>query len=252
MKEFNKLIKIMKKLRNPTNGCPWDLIQTENTLKEFIIEEAYELIEAIEINSIEKQKEELGDLLLQIIFLSQINMEKNNFNIKDVVNKINKKLIGRHPHVFDDLKINSDKEVKFNWLQAKIKEKKSKSVLSDYPQKMPSLINSKRISEQASSVGFDWKNALSALKKVEEEIEELKREIKLEKKEQIYEEIGDILFAIANVSRLLDINPELALRDANKKFVKRFRFIEEKIKLKGKDINKISLKEMENLWKEAK
>ncbi len=252
MKEFNNLIKIMKKLRNPINGCPWDRKQTDHSLKEYILEEAHELVEAIEMDSPEKQKEELGDLLLQIVFLSQINREKNNFTIKDVIDTINRKLINRHPHIFGDTTVHSAEEVKQNWEKIKKKEKNNSSILSDYPARMPALSHAKRVAEQASSVGFDWDDPLKALDKVEEEIEELKKEIRAGSRERVAEEIGDILFAVANVSRLAHVSPEFALKNTNKKFVTRFRYIEEQLRKQGKDIVKTSLDEMEELWEQSK
>lgn len=252
MKEFNILIKIMKRLRNPINGCPWDRKQTEHSLKEYILEEAHELVEAVEMESPEKQKEELGDLLLQIVFLSRINEEQGFFSVKDVIGVINQKLIKRHPHIFGNTTVQSAEEVKQNWEKIKKKEKRNSSILSDYPERMPALSHAKRVAEQASSVGFDWDDPLKALVKVEEEIEELKKEIKAGHKERVSEEIGDILFAVANVSRLAHINPEFALKNTNKKFVTRFRYIEEQLKKQGKDIAKTSLDEMEELWQESK
>ena len=252
MKEFNKLIKIMKKLRNPVNGCPWDRKQTPDSLKEYILEEAYELVEAIEMDSAEKQKEELGDLLLQIVFLSRIHREKNHFSERDVINTICEKLILRHPHVFADVTVQSADQVKQNWEKIKKKEKKRKSILSEYPDHMPALITAKRIGEQASNVGFDWEEPLAAIEKVEEELTELKQELKTGDKERISEELGDILFAVANVARLARINPEFALRSANKKFTARFHYIGEKLKKQGKDIDKTGLDEMEELWQESK
>ncbi len=252
MKEFNNLIKIMKRLRNPINGCPWDRKQTGHSLKEYVLEEAHELVEAIEMDSPEKQKEELGDLLLQIVFLSQINLEKNNFSIRDVIDTINRKLIQRHPHIFGDIMVKSAEEVKQNWEKIKKKEKRTSSILSDYPAQMPALSHAKRVAEQASIVGFDWDDPLKALDKVEEEIEELKKEIRAGNWERVEEEIGDILFAVANVSRLAKINPEFALKNTNRKFVTRFRYIEEQLKKQGKDIAKTSLEEMEELWQQAK
>ncbi len=252
MKEFDKFIKILKELRNPIYGCPWDLKQTESNLKEYILEESYELIEAIESGLIEKEIEELGDLLLQIIFICQINKERDNFTIKDVLNRINTKLIKRHPHVFGDTKVKSQFEVKSLWEKNKRIEKGRRSIISDYPLQMPSLSVSKRISEQASSVGFDWDDAIKAIDKIEEEIEELKEALLKEKKSKIEEEIGDILFAVSNVSRLLKINPEFALKKANKKFTKRFRFIEEQLEKEGKKIDEVSLKNMEELWEKSK
>ena len=252
MKEFNKLVKIMKQLRNPINGCPWDRKQTGRSLREYILEEAHELVEAIETDSIEKQKEELGDLLLQIVFLSQMHREKNHFTIKDVLNTINQKLIRRHPHIFGDLTVQSAEEVKQNWEKIKKKEKESKSILSDYPAAMPALSHAKRVAEQASSVGFDWDEPLGALEKVEEEIEEIKKEIRAGNREKLEEEIGDMLFAVANVARLAHISPEFALKNTNKKFVTRFRYIEEQLRKQGKDINETGMEEMEELWQESK
>ena len=242
----------MKQLRNPIKGCPWDRKQTPDSLKEYVIEEAYELIEAIEENSIERQKEELGDLLLQIVFLSRIHHEKNNFSVKDVINTICDKLIIRHPHIFADTRVQSAEEVKQNWEKIKKKEKKRKSVLSHYPDHMPALAASKRIGEQAANVGFDWGDPMAALDKVEEEIEELKQELRKGQEGRIFEEIGDILFAIANVARLARINPEFALRNSNKKFMTRFRYIEEQLEKQGRDIHKTGLDEMEELWQQSK
>ncbi|UCH93534.1 MAG: nucleoside triphosphate pyrophosphohydrolase [Candidatus Aminicenantes bacterium] len=252
MKEFNKLVKIMKQLRNPINGCPWDRKQTGHSLREYILEEAHELVEAIEKDSIEKQKEELGDLLLQIVFLSQIHREKNHFTIRDVINTINQKLIRRHPHIFGDLTVESAEEVKQNWEKIKKKEKKRKSIISDYPAAMPALSHAKRVGEQASGVGFDWDDPLGALEKVEEEVEELKKEIRAGHREKAAEEIGDLLFSIANVARLAHVNPEFALKNTNKKFVTRFRYIEDQLRKQGKDINQVSMEEMEALWQESK
>ncbi len=252
MKEFNKLIKIMKRLRNPIDGCPWDREQSPETLREYILEEAHELVEAIDMGSSDKQKEELGDLLLQVVFMSQIHREEGNFSIREVIDGISNKLINRHPHIFGDTSVRSSEEVKQNWEKIKKKEKKSASILSDYPPQMPALSHAKRVAEQASSVGFDWDDPLKALEKVEEEVKELKFEIQQGHREKIEEELGDILFAAANVARLTGINPEFALKNTNKKFVTRFRYIEEQLKKQGKDIEKTSLEEMEFLWQEAK
>ncbi len=252
MKEFNKLIKIMKRLRSPINGCPWDRKQTGMSLREYILEEAHELVEAIEEGSFQKQQDEMGDLLLQIIFLSRINQEAGHFEVKDVIDSICRKLIRRHPHIFGDTTVQSAEEVKQNWEKIKKKDKKNGSILSDYPAHMPALANAKRIAEQASSVGFDWDDPLKALDKVEEEIEELKLEIKAGNREKAAEEIGDILFAVANVSRLAHVNPEFALKEANLKFTRRFRYIEEQLKKQDKDIAHSSLEEMESLWQKAK
>lgn len=252
MKELDKLVKILKQLRNPMDGCPWDRKQTVQSLKEYTLEEAHELIEAIDMASPEKQKEELGDLLLQIVFISRINQEHGHFSIKDVIDTINQKLIRRHPHVFSDTTVQSADEVKANWEKIKKSEKSKKSILSDYPHSMPALSVAKRVAEQASSVGFDWDDPLKALEKVDEEIGELRHEIPGGDQERMTEEIGDLLFAISNVSRLLRINPEFALKQANQKFKDRFRFIEKELKRQGKDIADTSLDEMEALWQQAK
>ncbi len=242
----------MKHLRHPVKGCPWDLIQTENNLKEYIIEEAYELVDAIEQGSGQKQKEELGDLLLQIVFLSQINKEKNRFTFKDVLKGINTKLISRHPHVFGKCSVRSSEEVKKNWQKSKKQEKNQLSILSDYPDKMPALLAAKRISEQAATIGFDWDNASQALKKVEEEIRELREAIAANDSEQVSEEMGDLIFAVANVSRLLNVNPETTLKAANRKFSKRFRHLEKNAAAKKLDLNKLSIVELEELWQQTK
>ncbi len=252
MKEFNKLIKIMAKLRDPETGCPWDNEQTPLSLREYILEEAHELVEAIDMNSIQKQREELGDLLLQIVFLSRIHQEKNNFSIAEVAETISQKLINRHPHIFGETSVTSAQEVKQNWEKIKKKEKKSNSILSDYPASMPALSHAKRVAEQASSVGFDWDDPVKALEKVEEEIRELKAELKKGHHQKVEEELGDILFAVANVARLAKVNPEFALKTTNKKFVTRFRYIEEQLNLQNKAIEKTPLDEMEELWQEAK
>jgi MazG family protein len=252
MKEFNRLIKIMKRLRNPINGCPWDRKQTPYSLREYVLEEAHELVEAIGTDSSEKQKEELGDLLLQIVFLSQLHREKGNFTIRDVIAAINQKLIRRHPHIFGTTTVKSAEEVRQNWEKIKKETKKKRSILSDYPAHMPALSHAKRIGEQASSVGFDWNNPLAALEKVEEEVAELKKEIRAGHRQKVEEEIGDLLFAAANVARLAHVNPEFALKNTNKKFVHRFRYIEEQLKEQGKDINEATMEEMEELWQKAK
>jgi len=258
MESFNKLVKILKRLRNPSSGCPWDRKQTPNSLKEYVLEEAYELVEAIELASVDKQKEELGDLLLQIVFLSQLHREKGHFTIKDVIDTLNRKLIRRHPHIFGDVTVRTAEEVRRNWEKIKKTDNKKPSILSDYPARMPALAHAKRIAEQASSVGFDWDDPLKALAKVEEEIEELKKELgagsadNAGNHERVEEEIGDILFAAANVARLAKVNPEFALKNTNRKFVTRFRYIEEQLKRQDKDINQTGLDEMEALWQQSK
>ncbi len=252
MNKLNKLLETMETLRDPINGCPWDNKQSEQTLKEYIIEEAYELVEAIDLKSTGNILEELGDLLLQIVFISQINREKGNFTFDEVIENLNKKLIRRHPHIFGDIKVSNAEEVKNNWEKIKKKEKSKKSILSSYPSRMPSLLVAKRISEQAASIGFDWNSPEDAIKKVEEEIEELKIEIRANNLQNIDEELGDLLFAISNVSRKLHINPEISLRQANKKFSERFKKLENYFEKKEISLSKTTLEEMTGIWDKIK
>ena len=252
MKEFSRLVRIMKKLRHPRHGCPWDLKQTPASLKEYILEEAHELIEAIDSGDAEAVREELGDLLLQIVFLAQLADEDKKFSIGDVIETISEKLVRRHPHIFGSLQVGGADEVKANWEKIKIAEKNKQSVISDYPSSMPSLLLANRIASQASGVGFDWNDAGLAFAKVVEEIEELRLEINENRLPEAENEIGDLLFAVANVARLLKINPEFALARTNKKFTTRFRFIEAELKKQGKDIHNVPLPEMEALWNQAK
>jgi MazG family protein len=252
MKEFSRLVRIMKKLRHPRRGCPWDLKQTPASLKEYILEEAHELIEAIDSGEAEAVREELGDLLLQIVFLARLAEEDKKFSIREVITTIAEKLVRRHPHIFGSVKVNGADEVKVNWEKIKIAEKNKQSVISDYPPSMPSLLLANRIASQASGVGFDWNDAGKAFAKVVEEIEELRVEINENRLHEAENEIGDLLFAVANVARLLKINPEFALARTNKKFTSRFRHIEAELKKQGKDIGNASLAEMETLWNQAK
>lgn len=250
MKNFNELIKIIKKLRNPISGCPWDKKQTPDTIKEYIIEEAYELKAAIDQKSIIAQKEEAGDLLLQIILLARMHQEENNFTIEKIIEQLINKLIKRHPHVFGDKNCSDEFQVQALWEKIKKTEKNKDSIISNYPHDMPALMVAKRIGEQASSIGFDWKKADKALLKVEEEIEELKKTIKTASIQKQQEEIGDLLFAVVNVARLLKINPEDALKSANEKFKRRFKHIEDTL-VKNQD-KKYTLDQLEALWTEAK
>ncbi|MEN8154922.1 MAG: nucleoside triphosphate pyrophosphohydrolase [Acidobacteriota bacterium] len=252
MNEFEQLIKIMETLRHPDTGCPWDKVQTEKTLKEYILEEAYELIEAIDKEDIKSITEELGDLLLQIVFVSQIMKERGESSISKVIKSLNNKLIRRHPHIFSDATAETPAEVKNNWEKIKKEEKKKESILSDYPVTMPALSSAKRYGEQASSVGFDWGEPGPALNKVEEELEELRLEIEKSDKKRISEELGDLLFSIANVARITGVNPEFALRDANNKFKNRFRSLEKRMKEINIPISSASLEQMNSIWDSIK
>jgi MazG family protein len=252
MKEFSQLVRIMKELRHPKRGCPWDREQTPQTLKDYILEEAHELIEAIDRGHDEEIKEELGDLLLQIVFLARLAEEENKFSIRDVITGLSEKLVRRHPHIFGHVKVNGADEVKANWEKIKIAEKNKESVISDYPPSMPSLLLANRIASQASGVGFDWNDAEKAFAKIDEETEELRTEIRAGRTGDVENEIGDLLFAVANVARLLKINPEFALARTNKKFTARFRFIEAELKKLGQDIRHATLAELDALWNQAK
>lgn len=252
MKEFSKLVRIMKKLRHPQRGCPWDLAQSPQTLKAYILEEAHELIEAIDRGEDGEIKEELGDLLLQIVFLARLAEERKKYTIRDVIAAISSKLVRRHPHIFGRLKVQGAEEVKTNWENIKIAEKNKQSVISDYPATMPSLLLADRIAAQASGVGFDWNDAEKAFAKIDEEMEELRAEIRAGRSAGTENEIGDLLFAVANVARLLQVNPEFALAKTNKKFAGRFRYMESELKKQGRDIRQATPQEMDELWQKAK
>ncbi len=246
---FDDLVQIFARLRNPEDGCPWDLKQTPDTLREYIIEEAHELTEAISDGDVRKQKEELGDLFLQVLFLSRIMEEKNHFDINDVMKTLKEKLIRRHPHIFQQKMKLTDDQVKNNWEKIKKKEKSKESIISDYPDTMPALSVSKRISEQAASVGFDWPDSSQIHGKINEELNEILKAKTIEEKN---EECGDLLFAVVNLCRHLRVHPELALKAANRKFTERFRYLENKISDLKQDITSQTLPELEALWQESK
>jgi len=254
---FIKLIEIMKKLLDP-EGCPWDREQTHQSLKPYLIEEAYEFFEAIDNKNKEEMKEELGDLLLQIVFHSELASRMGNFTIEDVIEGICNKLIHRHPHVFGDLDVKSSQEVLENWENIKKREKnrkkqsKNSSVLDGIPKNMPSLTLASRIQERASNVGFDWDNILDVWAKVKEEYNELHIELNKGNSEKIEEEFGDLIFALVNLFRFLKINPEYALRKSVMKFDQRFRYIEEKARENGQNLKDMSLSEMDKYWNESK
>ncbi len=266
MKEFGRLVRLMKRLRSPINGCPWDRKQTPESLSTHIIEEANELSQAIRSGSVRSQLEELGDLLLQVVFLSQIHQERGNFSLRDVILHLRSKLIRRHPHIFSNETASSAEEVKQVWERVKQNEAHHDSVISDYPVSMPALSIACRVGEQAASVGFDWTRlagisntpdpgataSLIALEKLEEEAGELRTAIGSGDRDSVTEELGDLLFSLANVARLLNIDAEAALHEANGKFKNRFRFIESRLKSAGKSPSEVSLDEMEALWQEAK
>lgn len=247
---IEKLLDITETLREK---CPWDKKQTNESLRTLTIEETYELAQAIIKNDTQDIKKELGDVLLHIIFYAKIADEKNLFNLNDVVTTLTEKLIFRHPHIFGDVKAETPEEVSKLWEQVKLKEKNgNKTVLAGIPDAMPATIKAYRITDKAANVGFDWDNKEDVWKKVEEEIEEFKVEIKNKNQENAEKEFGDIFFALINAARLYNINPENALEKTNQKFISRFNYIEQKAKQQNKNLKDMSLAEMENLWNEAK
>jgi tetrapyrrole methylase family protein/MazG family protein len=245
---------LMAKLRSK-NGCPWDREQTHKSLLPYLIEEAYEVVDTIEAGDDEKLKEELGDLLLQIIFHAQIAQEDGKFDVQEVIDYLNDKLKARHPHVFGRKKAISSEEVLRNWEHIKLstKKDKDKSVLSGIPRHLPALLKAYRVQEKVSRVDFDWKNTEDVFSKIEEEIDELKKaSIKKMKKSRVEDEMGDILFSWVNLARHLKINPEFALRRTIDKFVKRFNYIERELKKKKIPLKEAGLPLLDSLWEEAK
>ncbi len=247
---FNRLLTIMDELRSQ---CPWDKKQTIHSLRNLTIEETYELADAITGNDWQGIKEELGDVLLHMIFYSKIGEEQEQFSIADVLNAQCEKLIHRHPHIYGDVKVADEEEVKKNWEQLKLKEGK-KSVLQGVPNGLPSMIKAYRIQEKAAQVKFEWENTQQVWDKVEEEMQELKEVIATPDydKLKLEEEFGDLMFSMINLSRFIKVDPENALERTNKKFITRFRYIEEQARAQNKDLNNMTLAEMDALWNEAK
>tara|TARA_B100000497_G_scaffold33742_1_gene39607 strand:+ start:9391 stop:10164 length:774 start_codon:yes stop_codon:yes gene_type:complete len=248
LEAFDRLLTIMDDLREQ---CPWDQKQTMETLRPLTIEETYELGDAILNADLNEVKGELGDLLLHIVFYSKIGSETNDFDITDVINTICEKLIHRHPHVYGDEIIKDEIEVKQNWESLKLKEGK-KSVLQGVPNSLPALVKASRIQEKVAGVGFDWEYTDQVWNKVEEEIRELKKEIINMNQDAMEDEFGDVLFSLINYARFLNINPENALERTNKKFIKRFQFLEKKANEIQKSLTEMTLAEMGNYWDEAK
>jgi len=245
---FSKLVKIMDELRE---GCPWDRKQTIHTLSHLTIEETYELTDAILEEDFDAIKGELGDILLHLVFYAKIASEQNKFNINDVIDAICKKLIDRHPHIYGDVKVDNEEDVKQNWEKLKLKEGK-KSVLEGVPKGLPALIKAQRLQDKVSGIGFDWENAGQVIEKVKEEIEEFEEESKADNQDQMEAEFGDILFSLVNYARYKNINPESALERTNKKFMKRFMYIEDEINKEKKKLSEMSLEEMDIYWEKAK
>tara|TARA_B100000767_G_scaffold143831_1_gene135741 strand:- start:1770 stop:2543 length:774 start_codon:yes stop_codon:yes gene_type:complete len=248
LQAFDRLLTIMDELREQ---CPWDQKQTMETLRPLTIEETYELGDAILDADLNEVKGELGDLLLHIIFYAKIGSETNDFDISDVINGICEKLIHRHPHIYSDVEVKDETEVKQNWENLKLKEGK-KSVLEGVPKSLPALVKASRIQEKVAGVGFDWEHSDQVWDKVEEEIGELKEEIKNNNQDAIEDEFGDVLFSLINYARFLNINPDNALERTNKKFVKRFKYLEKKAKGLQKSLSDMTLAEMDVYWEESK
>tara|TARA_B110000014_G_scaffold253015_1_gene231949 strand:- start:1572 stop:2360 length:789 start_codon:yes stop_codon:yes gene_type:complete len=248
---FQKLIDIVKKLRSP-EGCDWDKSQTAYSLLPYFIEEVYELIDSIDKKDYENLKEELGDVMFHLIFQSQIATEKGLFTINDIIDNINKKLVSRHSHVFNDLLQSTTDIDKQNWEYNKHIEKNRTSRLDGIPKILPSIIFSQRIQEKASFAGFDWENINEVWEKLNEEINELKSAQKEKDLNKIQEEIGDLLFTVINLSRFFDVSAENALRKSNRKFVQRFRLLEKKVSELNKNIDDISSNELDKIWSEVK
>jgi tetrapyrrole methylase family protein/MazG family protein len=253
---IDRLLGIMDKLRDP-GGCPWDREQTLRTLTPYLLEEAHEVIEAIESGDAPHHREELGDLLFQVVFQSRIAREEGKFDFADVCDAISDKLTHRHPHVFGDVSVSGSKEVIQNWERIKADERKAKgdaprSAIGGVPVALPALVRAERLTEKAGAVGFDWPDAKSVLAKVHEELGELLEAMETGQQQQMENELGDLLFAIANLGRWIKVHPEEALRGTLRRFEGRFHYIEEQLKAQGKTPRESDLPEMDALWNEAK
>ena len=248
LQAFDRLLTIMDDLREK---CPWDQKQTLQSLRHLTIEETYELGDAILDNNLNEVKKELGDLLLHIVFYAKIGSETNDFDITDVCNEICDKLIHRHPHIYSDVVVKDEEEVKQNWEKLKLKEGK-KSVLEGVPKSLPALVKASRIQDKVKGVGFDWEEPHQVWDKVQEEIQEFKVEVAAGNQDKMESEFGDVLFSMINYARFLNINPEDALERTNKKFIKRFQYLESKAQELGKPLMEMTLAEMDVFWEEAK
>ena len=245
---FNRLLDIMDDLREK---CPWDKKQTLESLRHFTIEETYELADAILENDLNEIKNELGDVLLHLVFYAKIGSEKKAFDIGDVANAISEKLISRHPHIYGDVVVRDENEVKENWEKLKLKEGK-KSVLEGVPKSLPAMVKANRIQDKVSGVGFDWEEPYQVWNKVQEELSELNEEIKKGSNNSIESEFGDVLFSLINFARFIGVNPENALEKTNKKFINRFQYLEKAVKKEGKKLSEMTLSEMDVYWEQSK
>ncbi len=247
---FGRLLEVMDKLREE---CPWDRIQTNETLRTLTIEETYELADAILTGSDEAIRKELGDLLLHIVFYAKIGEEKDAFSIKDVIDSLIEKLIYRHPHIFAETRVENAREVEQNWEKLKLKEKGgNRSVLAGVPMSLPAMVKANRIQDKARGMGFDWEHRNQVWDKVQEELAELKEEMLNGNDDSVEDEFGDLFFSLINAARLYGVNPENALERTNQKFTKRFNYLEEKTINQGLELKNMSLEDMDRLWDEAK
>lgn len=250
---FDELVEIMKKLRDPDKGCPWDLEQTRESLKPFLVEETYEVLEAIDKGKPPEIKEELGDLLFQIVFHAQVADDMEEFNIEDVIGHIRDKMIRRHPHVFGDADFSNSEEVLANWEEEKKREGKQRaSILEGIPRTLPGLMRAHRLQERAARVGFDWQRRSDAVAHLDDEIAEFKEALSRNDESGMEDEFGDILFMLVNISRFVGVNPEDALRRTISKFIRRFRHIEMAASESGIKLSDMSLEEMDAIWEDSK
>jgi MazG family protein len=252
-RSFDQLVQLMTTLRGP-DGCPWDRKQTLASLKPFIIEESYEVVDAIDRDDRAALAEELGDFLLQAVFVAELTREEGSFDIYDSITAIHDKLVHRHPHVFGDVEASDAEQVLVNWEKLKNEERKAenKSVLAGVPQSLPALLRASRLTEKAARVGFDWRRTEDVFEKLEEEIAEVREAIAGGDEQAIHDEIGDLLFTIANIARKLGVNAEEALQSTNRKFTRRFESMESKVRGDGRNLDQLTLEQMDALWDEAK
>jgi len=254
LNSLSKLIKITDTLMGE-DGCPWDKVQTRESLKPYLVEETYEVLDALDANDPEKIKDELGDLLYQILFHSKISSLKGEFNFRDVIDNLSEKMVRRHPHVFKEGELNTPDQVVKQWEEIKRNEKNQanqKSILDNIPKNLPSLLRAQKLQKKAAKEGFDWDQISDVFDKLDEEIGEFKEAVLKKKSADIQNEIGDIIFVITNIAKCYKIDAEEALRSTNNKFIKRFQYIEQKIEEKGKTLKDSPLEEMERYWQEAK
>jgi tetrapyrrole methylase family protein/MazG family protein len=252
-RSFDDLVNLMKTLRGP-DGCPWDRKQSLPDLKPFVIEEAYEVVDAVDRDDRQALMEEVGDLLLESVFIAEITREEGSFDIYDSITSVHDKLVRRHPHVFADVEANDAEQVLVNWEKQKNEERKAenKSVLSGVPASLPAALKASRLTEKAARVGFDWRKTDDVFDKLDEEIGELREAVKGGDTSRIEDEMGDLLFTIANIARKTGVNPEEALQSTNRKFIRRFEAMETAVRASGRNLDQLSLEEMDALWEQAK